>query len=777
SAGSLTSQAFIKHQNRTNELLADAAERAAVAAELLGAASYPKQALEQGWRLTLRGQFHDILPGTSLPKAYEYSWNDEFVAMNRFAYTLTDSVAGVARGLDTRVEGVPLVVFNPISVPRTDVVEARVPDELRAAKALTAFTANGSAIPTQLTTGDDGEQRVLFPATLPALSFAVYGLKAATPPAGDATLKASGHQISNSRYRVTVNEHGDVSSIYDLAANRELLSSPMQHALLTEWPSEFPAWNMDWVDRMQAPRSFVNGNAKIELIESGPVRTTLRIERESEGSLFVQKVRLDAAAAERVEFVDRIDWMSSNCSLKATFPLGVGNPKATYNWDLGTVMRGNNHSKQYEVPTHSWLDLTDPGQAYGVTLLTPAKYGSDKPNDNTLRLTLLYTPAAPDYFHEQSTQDWGRHLITYALAGHHGDWRAGNAPWQARRLEQPLLAFAVSKHPGTLGHQFQLIDASSPQVTLQAIKLAENGTSVVVRLQELWGRPARQRLQFPVTIQEASEVTGTEQKIAPIGFAGQSIRLDFLPNQLRTISVKLTASQTVAAPVSVAVPIEYNLDAVSSNSNRSDGDCDGTGTTYPAEMLTEVISAAGVDYRLGSFAQGARNALRAEGQTIPLPRGYNRVHLLAAATEGPVHEDLKFGEATSSISVGPFTGYLGQWDNRIFAGSVPSVTFSVQNPLLRVAPAFLHRDRLAWAASHVHRAAGDLPYSYGYLYSYDFELPPNTTAMTMPSNPHLLVFAVSVSAVSNAEIRALSALWPDLARDARFAQRFDSVRR
>ena len=85
SAGSITSQAYQKRWNRHNELLADAAERASVGAMWLGGAAYPSARLEKAWELVLGSQMHDILPGTSLPKAYEYSWNDEILAMNNFA--------------------------------------------------------------------------------------------------------------------------------------------------------------------------------------------------------------------------------------------------------------------------------------------------------------------------------------------------------------------------------------------------------------------------------------------------------------------------------------------------------------------------------------------------------------------------------------------------------------------------------------------------------------------------------------------------------------------
>ena len=126
SAGSVTSQAYMKRLNRQNELLADAAERAAVAAMLLSGQEYPQQKLNNAWELVLGSQMHDILPGTSHPKAYEYSWNDELLALNQFADVLETSVAAVAARLDTRVEGEPVVVFNPLSIEREDVVVAEV---------------------------------------------------------------------------------------------------------------------------------------------------------------------------------------------------------------------------------------------------------------------------------------------------------------------------------------------------------------------------------------------------------------------------------------------------------------------------------------------------------------------------------------------------------------------------------------------------------------------------------------------------------------------------
>ena len=124
SAGSISSQTYQKRWNRKNELLADAAEKASIGAMWLGTRSYPQERLNRAWTLVMGGQFHDILPGTATPEAFQFSWNDDIIAMNQFAEVVTDSTEGIATGLNTQAKGVPIVVYNPLNVDREDVVEA-----------------------------------------------------------------------------------------------------------------------------------------------------------------------------------------------------------------------------------------------------------------------------------------------------------------------------------------------------------------------------------------------------------------------------------------------------------------------------------------------------------------------------------------------------------------------------------------------------------------------------------------------------------------------------
>src|SRR5437763_13317620 len=126
SAGSITSEDYQKRWIRKNELLADAAEKASLGAEWLGARAYPRDRLNGAWTLVMGGQFHDLLPGTATPKAFEFAWNDDVIAMNQFAGVLTSATNAVAAALNTETKGTAVVVYNPLNVDREDVVEASI---------------------------------------------------------------------------------------------------------------------------------------------------------------------------------------------------------------------------------------------------------------------------------------------------------------------------------------------------------------------------------------------------------------------------------------------------------------------------------------------------------------------------------------------------------------------------------------------------------------------------------------------------------------------------
>ncbi|MEA2238840.1 MAG: alpha-mannosidase [Thermoanaerobaculia bacterium] len=775
SAGSLTSQAYQKRWNHKNELLADAAERASVAAEWLGERAYPQQRLNDAWTLVMGGQFHDIAAGTATPKSYEYSWNDDVIAMNQFAGVLTSATEAVASALDTRGSGTAIVVYNPLSIAREDVVEARIP--------------GFHGVP--IVTGPDGKEvasqrdgdKVIFLAKVPPVGWAVYDVTR-DGRRGMALVDATTHihlrftasdglqpraTIENARYRLSIDDAGDIASIVDKKTKRELLAAPMRLALQTENPHDWPAWNMDWADQQKPSRGYVSGPADFHIVENGPARVALEVTRATEGSRFAQTIRLSAGdGGNRIEIDNAIDWKTEAAALKATFPLTASNKLATYNWEVGTIERSTNDEKKFEVASHQWFDLSD--TKGGVTILTDSKYGSDKPDDHTLRLTLLYTPglsANGRAYSDQASQDWGHHEFVYGLAAHGGDWRSEGTDWQALRLSQPLIAFVSPKHAGSLGRSFSLLRVSNPRVRVLALKRAEESDEVIVRLVEVDGKHANDvHLTFAARVVAAREVNGQEMAMGKARVIDGSVVASFTPYQLRTFAVRLASPAMKArAPHSQPVTLPLDRNVTSHDGAKSAPGFDHAGRAIPAEMLPRDIDYAGIRFHLAP--DGEANAVVAKGQSITLPAGDHKRLFLLAAADGDQNAALIVDHKAIPLTIQDWSGYVGQWDNRLWTTkqeTLPPRPDAPPNAPARtriatvfngLTPGFIKRAPIAWFASHRHTAEGaNEPYAYSYLFVYAIDLPAGARTLTLPDNDKIRILAATVSDENRSLIEA-----------------------
>ncbi len=760
SAGSLTSQAYQKRWIRKEELLADAAEKASVAAQWLGARPYPLERLNNAWTLAMGAHFHDIAAGTATPRAYEFAWNDDVIAMNQFAGVLANATEAIAAGLDTEGNGVPIVVYNPLNVAREDVVEAKVDFSGRLPNSAYVTAPDGKDLPAQVA-GD----KILFVARVPSVGYAVYEVHAGTVPAGKSALHVSNNELENSYYRVILNSDGDVASIFDKEIGKELLSAPVRLAISYDNPQQWPAWNMDWDQEQAAPKAYVSGPVQIRVVESGPVRVAIEVSRETAGSRFVQTISLSAGdAGKRVEFGNIVDWNTRQSNLKATFPLTASNRVATYNLDIGTIQRPTAQPRKFEVGTHQWIDLTDMSGTFGATVLTDCKNGSDKPNDNTIRLTLIRTPGTAGGYSDQGTQDIGHHEFTYGIAGHVLGWRDAQTDWQAERLNAPLVAFQTLRHAGTLGRNFSLLKVSNPRIRVLAVKKAEDSDETIVRLVELDGKPANDvKVSFAAPITAAREVNGQEQPVGPATVKNGGLVTSFSAYQPRTFAIRLGVPATkVAAVHSADVPLHYDLATASNDGDRSQAGFDRKGNSYPAEMLPSHITFNDVQFNLAPAKTGSANALVAHGQNIVLPQGpYNRVYVLAASADGDQQATFQVANKNVELNIQNWDGFIGQWDVREWGSH--DTEHDNYGDMIGLKPGYIKRADLAWYCNHHHNAAGqNVAYAYSYLFAYAIDLPAGARNIKLPDNDKIRILAVSV-ANENPEIKPVQPLYDVLA--------------
>jgi alpha-mannosidase len=392
---------------------------------------------------------------------------------------------------------------------------------------------------------------------------------------------------------------------------------------------------------------------------------------------------------------------------------------------------------------------------------------SDKPTDNTLRLTLLRTPGVAGGYADQATQDIGHHEFVYGFAGHSMDWRTSQTDWQAQRLNAPLFAFETSKHEGTLGKTFSLLKVSNARIRVLAVKKAELSDEVIVRLVELDGKPQPDvKVSFSSPITSAREVNGQEQPIGPATVTEGSLVAGFSGYQPRTFALRLAATPAGVAGVrSTPVSLSYDLATASNDGDPSTAGFDGKGNALPAEMLPSQIQFNDVHFQLASANGGAPNAVVAKGQTINLPEGrYNRIYVLAASANGDQKATFEVGGKKTELNIQDWGGFIGQWDNRQWTSV--DTAHGKYGEMTGLTPGFIKRANVAWYASHHRDAAGkNVDYAYSYLFGYVIDLPPAAKTIRLPSNENIRILAISL-ADENPEVKPARPLYDVLPSEA-----------
>src|SRR5262249_33894824 len=155
-----------------------------------------------------------------------------------------------------------------------------------------------------------------------------------------------------------------------------------------------------------------------------------------------------------------------------------------------------------------------------------------------------------------------------------------------------------------------------------------------LRLQELEGRPVTKYIRFALPFQSAREINAAEEN-APWGvdlkLTPDGLQIFLKPYQPRTIALRFRKSinkndaakaamnraLNLGQPVTgVPVELPFNVDGVSTDANRADGDFDGKGQTLAGELLPATLSLEGVPFKFGSTTDGALNVLVPARQTL-----------------------------------------------------------------------------------------------------------------------------------------------------------------
>ncbi len=382
----------------------------------------------------------------------------------------------------------PLVVFNPHGWRIRVVVETQARG---LPESFILVDDHGHPVPVQKIQSwatVEGHQRLCFVADVPPLGYRTYRIvPAAAAPDSGAGVQVTRNALENRRFRLTLDlESGTIASLYDKQEDVEVFQGPAARAVVIDDPSD--TWSHNVFRFQDAIGPFKV--ARIDLVERGPVRATLRVTSTWGNSTLVQDFSM-AADLDAIEVRVMVDWHEQRKLLKLRFAVNEAFARATYEIPYGHIIRENTGDEE---PGQSWLDLSGTlettGAAYGLSLLNDGKYSFDV-NGRDIGLTVLrspiyahHIPAQPEPGLSYSYIDQGAQHFSYTLLPHTGSWESGGTVRRAAELNQRPVILWATAHPGPLLLSDSYLEAAPENIVISAIKQAEDNDDLIVRAYE-----------------------------------------------------------------------------------------------------------------------------------------------------------------------------------------------------------------------------------------------------------------------------------------------------
>ena len=465
--GTYTSQAWNKMMNRRMEFMLAESEWLSRMAMLAGGA-YDQDTLVSGWQTILRNQFHDIIPGSSINEVYEDCHKEYGEVETNLTALRSNALAALAHP-----EQDAWMLWHFGSFARKDqvfIAETRA-GEFR--------NADDEKLPAQRVDGGCWVEVELLPLSAETIHF-VPGEEKAAASAFEIDMAA--RTLRTPYYDVAWNEQGRIVRLFDRENGREVLPEGAQANALEVYedkPVAHDNWDIDIFHLFK--HEDVTLVREPVLVENGALRAVIRFEYAYRKSAFVQDM-IVYADSRRIDFRTEAEWHECHRVLKAGFPVDIRSTKATYDIQYGHVERPTHFNTswdyaRFEVVAHKWADLSE--QGYGVALLNNCKYGHSV-KDNVMHITLLKSGKNPG-----TECDMGHHEFTYALLPHAGSVVESDVIEESVKLNLPVRAAA-----NMAGDAFSTFLSNSDHVYFDAIKKAEDGDELVLRVHECRGGQA-----------------------------------------------------------------------------------------------------------------------------------------------------------------------------------------------------------------------------------------------------------------------------------------------
>ena len=536
----------------THHLLSETEAFASMASLLTPAYQYPQKKINDAYYNNIMFDEHTF--GYMLPMApqhkqvfgVKYGWLNSA----HESALKTGQEAAISLGKQIAGKEKTIVVFNPLSWQRDAAVNFSLPASEKSFKLIDAQT--GQVMTLQI---DEGQ--VYFIAKgLPAMGYKSYRVvpSQAMPTYPDAA-SAGNNMMENERFILKFGKDNQLVSIKDKKLNRELLDGAAGQFIFRTQDNLLSV-----VDIRE------KGKVKSLEFSSGPVFAEAKLVISDPGNprakLF-QKIRL----YQGLEYIDLSNdfqnYSSQSCESRyLTFPFNIPNFEIWVETPYGKMRpfydQLPDFAKFYAV-AHS-IELKSKSDKFSVVWSTKegpmvelGQITKEASWNSQMIWPFYYMPGKypwnPDKPHIYSEIMNNFQNTNFALT------QKGSGAWNYRitaidstqsdtahqsgwELSMPANAVLVDSGSGTLPQSASFVNVKPDNVMLTALKQAEDGSGLILRVYEAEGKSAKARLEFPLLLlKEALLADGVERTQTKIEIKNNGIDLELSPFEVKTIKI------------------------------------------------------------------------------------------------------------------------------------------------------------------------------------------------------------------------------------------------
>jgi alpha-mannosidase len=482
--GCYSAMGEIKAINRRAERSLVKAETLAVLADIDREGDHAREVLREAWWKLLFNQFHDALGGSCIRSSYRDARDSLGAACESADSVAIRSLHSLARSVDTSGSpGSVLFVMNRLPWKRTAVVEFDTFVSPDGGHPITHLKArNGASVPVQWTAAEFGPRipqwgRLTAAVELPPCGYRVFHLVGgdAPEPVGD---RAPACGVEDNHLGVTSFAAEDGTG---------LLAAPLGLVVVEDTSDT-------WAHGVDSFRKVV-GRATVtstEVVEDGPVVRVVRQKGRWHNSLIVLDV-VTWRHSDAVELRLQVNWQEPRQILKLEVPTVLQDVRTFARTPGSVTERAPDGGEE---PCQDWLTVEGriEGKTYALGVVNDSTYGYDC-LDGLLRLTCVrsapYAEHAPlqrpaDFEGPYLDQGWQERR--FWLVPGKGGYTGLRLHRRAEELQAPAEHVMDSAHPGTQPWERSFMAVRPESVAVLAVKRAEDGKGIIIRLQEMRGQ-------------------------------------------------------------------------------------------------------------------------------------------------------------------------------------------------------------------------------------------------------------------------------------------------